>query len=167
MSVRAMSTMAARSGAGKGNAKAALDTTLGKIAAFIPSEILALYLFMWGVANPAATDRRTPWALFWASLGALVAYVVLNHMLDRKSVAESNEKIADRAKRAQGPTATKTGWVLLMAAVAFTAYAASLPQTPFLDVNSNANTIGAIVAAGLAIFLPMIGKLVGVSPDTD
>lgn len=157
-----MGTMAARTGTG--NQKAALDTTLGKIAAYIPSEILALYLFMWGVANPSSTDKATPWALFWVSMGALVVYVVLNHALDRKDIKTLNLTRA-RDKQLPLPQKKRTLAVLVMAAAAFIAYAAALPQAPFLQVNSNANTIGAIAAAVLAVFLPMFGRLVGVTAE--
>lgn len=126
------------------------DTAIGRIATFIPSEILALYATMYGTIRPTSEDQQTQWTLFSIAVALLALHVWLTWLLEYK-------------KTETRPARGRSWTVFLMALLAFSAYAATLPDNPFLHLNPNATAYGAVAAGILAVFLPMVGDFFGIS----
>jgi hypothetical protein len=152
MSIMAMSRQAARTKAEAGDGKP-LDSALAKIAAYIPSEVIATYLAVLGIWQPDSKAER--WACFGVNSGLLAALCVLGWALQRQAAPTP-------AKR---PTLQHLFWVFIIAAVAFVTYAMAVPGSAFTSVWSDATKFGGIAALLLAAVLPSFGKLVGVDPE--
>ncbi len=138
--------------AGAGD-KAPLDSTLAKIAAYIPGEVVATYVAVLGIWQPKT--RAASWGCFAAGMGLLIAIAWIGWALQRKAAATP----------AAQPTLQHLAWVFLIGAVAFTTYAMAVPGSAFAFEWSDATKFGAIAAFLLAAVLPSFGKLVGVDPD--
>lgn len=164
MSVATMTTMAARTG--NENDKAALDTQLGKTAAYIPSEVLGIYVAVLGLVTPGAQEWGLKRTMYVGTLLVLLLFISLRYLVERKSIREANNSAAAIGGRSvPEPKMRYQVAAAVMAIVAFTAYYMALPGSFFEKYWSNSTIYGAIAAILLALFLPMIGVLVGVSPE--
>jgi hypothetical protein len=159
MSVATMQTMALRTDAAKKNDKASLDTQLGAVAAYIPSEVLAAYTTALGVTATVSDKGVVKWALYFGTVVLVAAYVALKYAGDRK-VAKA-KKAADPS--AKIPPVAPQIWVVVLALVAFTAYVMALPGSPF--GGNGVNIVGGLLVIAFAVLLPLVGKLVGVTPE--
>lgn len=154
MSVMTMTTMAAAGAASSArtmNGKPTVSSQLGVIAAYIPSEVLAVYTTALGLTATVAEDRWVKWALYIGTLVVMVLFIALRWANARKQ-----------------PGATTGGggaqvWVAILAGVAFTAYVMALPGSPFGE--GGINIAGGLLVIVLALLLPLVGKLVGVTPE--
>jgi len=132
-----------------GVAKKSVESALEKITAFIPSEVIGLYVS--GVAIFSPQEAQTKWGIFFICLALIPAFMSLDYMLRKKRQAP----IANR----------KTNAVLfIFAGAAFTAWAAALPDTPFLSFSSRASQIGGWAVILLAAFMYKVAELLDVAP---
>jgi len=159
MSVATMQTMASRTAVTRRNDKASLDTQMGTIAAYIPSEVLAAYTTALGVTATVSDEDAVKWALYAGTAVLMGTFVGLRYAVDRKAAI---------AKRAEDPAIVippfgRQVWVVVLALAAFTTYVMALPGSPF--GGDGVNIAGGLLVIALALLLPWIGKLVGVSPQ--
>jgi len=124
-----------------------ISDTAGKIVAFIPADVVSVYVAGLGIFQPQSQLSR--WLVFFVCL-ALVPFFAL--------LGGSNPP------GPAGPvTAKARAFVTLAGAVAFVAWCAALPESPFLAVLPEANRIGAFAAVVLTGVLPVIGARLGVT----
>lgn len=123
--------------------QAALET----IAAYIPSEALAVYIAAIGVLQPASSVER--W--FWLGIGllAVLVFAVLG-ALDREVRLPTDKLVI----------------VIVLGVISFLAYAGALPDSPFLQFDVRATAVAGIVALALSLGLPRLARIVGVAPGT-
>lgn len=158
MSIATMTTMASRTNTEKPNDKAALDTQMGTIAAYIPSEILAAYTTALGVTATLSSRIEVKWLLYGGTLVVMLIFVVLRYANERKEA----QRVRETEPTTPLPDGVKQFWVVVLAAVSFTAYVMALPGSPF--GGDEVNIGGGLAVIVLALLMPQIGKLVGVSP---
>lgn len=130
-----------------------LTGTLSKIAAYIPSEVIATYLALVGIINP--TTRTSKWACFGVAVGLLVALCYLGWELQRRNATTAAAK----------PTARHLIAVLALALISFVTYGMAIPGSAFDTLWAQATVYGGCAALVLSALLPSIGQLVGVDPD--
>lgn len=158
MSVATMTKMASRKPVvDSSNDKASLDARLGTIAAYIPSEVLAAYTTALGVTATVSEAGWVRWALYIGTLVVMVLYIALRYGNARKQQART------AGANGSGQGAGAQVWVAILAGVAFTAYVMALPGSPFGD--GGVNIAGGLLVVVLALLLPQVGKLVGVTPE--
>ena len=160
MSIAAMTRLAAeREGQKTIGTEAAADagkevrTATEKIAAFIPSEAIGFYVAGFGIFSPGTQSGK--WVLFFVSLGFLALVMSLNYLLEKKRA---------KSKSTPAPTMTQVLTLLAFAVVAFAAWAAAMPDTPFLTFGANATAVGGWAVIGLAVIMYKVAELVDVAP---
>jgi hypothetical protein len=121
------------------------QASLEAIAAWIPSEALALYIAALGAFNP--TTQTAGFVVLALGLGFVILFVAFS-ALDRKT----------------RPPMDKTIIVAGIGLVSFTVYAAALPSSPFEAVFPQASVVAAFVALVMASILPRVAGLLGVAP---
>jgi hypothetical protein len=121
------------------------QASLEAIAAYIPSEAIALYLAALGAFQPSSLTSKVFWLV--VGLGFVAGLVVLG-ALDRKT----------------RPPRDKTLIVIGIGLVSFTVYAAAIPGSPFLELHPQATIAAGFIALVMATFLPRIAGLLGVAP---
>ncbi|MFN8584272.1 MAG: hypothetical protein U0446_02955 [Dehalococcoidia bacterium] len=120
-----------------------------RVVKHIPSEVVTFYLFLVGFVaaqdSPSVGQR-------WGVYAIAVAGVVLYTLWAAKK----------RAGAGGAPLGTRNLAIILgISLLAFTAWAASMPATPFLEVTSDANFWGTIAAAAVTLLAPAITGLLG------
>ncbi len=131
-----------------------LQSALRLLAAYIPSEALAVYIAVLGLLNPspAATGQDVMIVRLICLLIGLVVAVSLPF------VTFKGGSLTRREQR------KRQAIVAVMAAVAFVVYAATMPS---FFLNATILTIGwsqwaAVVAILVALFLPQVARRLGV-----
>jgi hypothetical protein len=119
----------------QGKVGAALD----KITAFVPSEALGAYTVGLGVFSP--TTYPAKWWIFGICLALIPILMVFTYL--------SQQKTGNTGKP------PFTSWLVLVsfALIAFVAWAASLPNTPFLEFTPEGVTPQATTVAGWAVVI--------------
>ena len=118
------------------------------VTAYIPSEAVGLYVSALAIFAPDTAAIR------WAILGGTVALIPLLLVLTGRTVDSGGTK--------RSLTWKSLITLSIIGTVAFVAWAASLPGTPFLAVTSYANKCGAVAVLLLAAILPRLATLLGV-----
>ena len=129
------------------------DSILGKLTAFIPTEIIAAWGGILGVIAPTKDSER--WCIFVGALAVLLVVLLLDFALKDKR-AKATDPTAN-------PTATdrKTKAFLIMGS-SFSAWALASPGTP-LDTTGARWAFGAAVILTLVIY--KIAELWDVAPN--
>jgi hypothetical protein len=134
------------------------QTALEKI--IIPSEVIGIYVAGLGIlsgseASGPEKEAGIGWALFVFCLLVIPVIVAVNVQL---------------RKRASGTEAglgwSKVALLCAFAALAFAAWTAALPDTPFLDLHPYANRIGAFAVVVLGVLMPGVAQLLGLIPES-
>lgn len=149
-----MSQQAART-ASPGVDPPPLTSALSKLAAYIPSEVIASYLALVGIIQPESA--RSKWACFGVACGLLVALCYLGWALQRRSAAATDSTTS--------PTLRHLVAVLALASVSFVAYGMALPGSAFTSLWADATLYGGAAALVLSALLPSVGQLIGVDPE--
>jgi hypothetical protein len=148
MSVARLVSMAANSDS------SATDSSLGKVAAYIPSEVLGTYTAVLGVTASVEGKDWMPWAIYLGTLVLLVVYALLLYGNERRTAAAGTPNDTPLLRNQWAP--------ILMAALAFSAYVMALPGSPF--GGTDMNVLGGVLAIVLALLFPLVGSLIGVCP---
>ena len=130
------------------------NSVLSQVATYIPSEVVATYVALQGIfstGSESTASEPTKWVLFGVGVALCVALPVLNFITTRQAVPPA-------ADGAAAPKWSKQFIVIVMAIVAFTAYAMALPSTVFNDLFKSANLDGAAAALVLAVLMPAIAN---------
>jgi hypothetical protein len=120
-----------------------------KISAFIPSEVLGIYVAGLGILSPESDTGK--WWIFGICLTLVPVFMVLDYLERRK---RSSLKLGARI----GVT------LLIFATLAFVAWAAALPGTPFLSLSPRGTTIGGWAVVILAAFMYRMAAVLDVVP---
>ena len=136
-----------------------VESSLERIAQWIPTEAVGIYIALLGLITPDDADAR--WILFGIGVLLVVLFLVLNTALVNKRGAEEWKK--------QGKTGTppklagkRLRALLLLTLTAFVAWACALPATPFLDWWSDATVLGGAAVIVLAPFYPKVAELLDI-----
>ncbi|GAB2844915.1 hypothetical protein GCM10022221_50270 [Actinocorallia aurea] len=127
------------------------DTALNRVAAFIPSEAVAVYLALWAFIDP--DEPLAKWTVFGVGLALVLAFYFLAYLQRRRAVAGVD-----------GPPARSVGVtlvLLLFAVVAFTAWAAAMPGNPFTQFTDQAVKIGGGAIIVLGVLMPKVADVLG------
>ena len=146
------------------------NSVLSQVATYIPSEVVATYVALQGIfstGSASTASESTKWVLFGVGVALCVALPVLNFITTRQAAVSAAEQAAAPAAEQAVPAAangaaapkwSKQFIVIVMAIVAFTAYAMALPSTVFNDLFKSANLDGAAAALVLAVLMPAIAN---------
>ena len=124
-----------------------------KITAFIPSEVVGIYIAVFGILAPAETDNVTKWWIFGICAVLLIPFFIGMGYLAKK--------------RKKEPTPTRPVLLILLACavVAFAAWACALPGTPFQQVfGGRATQIGGAAVIVLALVLYSVAEELNAVP---
>jgi hypothetical protein len=128
----------------------AVSTAMEKIAAFVPTEVIGLYVSGLGILAP--TEAGGQWLLFGICALMIPLLMYLSYLL--------------RKQKELPPPSPLTSLILGgLALVAFAAWASALPSTPFVALlGERAHLIGGFAVLVLSILMPQIAAVLGVSP---
>src|ERR1035438_8799805 len=156
-------------------------TALAQITTYIPSDVVATYVALLGIFSKGSDSVK--WGLFGVGVALCAVLPVLNFLSSRNTVSPPagnsaplppGQAPAAQAPAAQAPAAQaprsgdrRPTWgkqigVIIMAIVAFTAYAMALPSTIFATVVSAASLWGAASALVLAALMPAVAGAIGI-----
>lgn len=130
------------------------DTALNRVAAFIPSEAVAVYLALWAFIDPRAAVAK--WTVFGVGLVLVIAFYLLAYLQRRRAVTSGGGDSPARSLRV-------TLLLLLFAMVAFTAWAAAMPGNPFTQFGDGAMKVGGGAIIVLGVLLPRVADVLGLS----
>lgn len=125
--------------------RSAVQGALEAIAAYIPSEALAVYIAAIGILQPQGTTE--PWVWLAIGLGLVVLFSVIG-ALDREVRTPIDKLVI----------------VIVFGLLSFAAYAGALPGSPFLQLDARATAAAGVVALALSYALPKIARIVKVAP---
>jgi hypothetical protein len=123
-------------------------SALDQIVAYVPTEVIRIYIAGVGIVGPAG---RAKWGLLLLSTALIPLFVWLS------------DRIARQSDPSVPKAYSKLAWVCLLAACAFLAWAAALPETPFLDFSEKATRLGSFAAVVLAAIIPKVAAAVGIA----
>jgi hypothetical protein len=120
---------------------------IAQIATYIPSDVVATYVALEGIFPRGSETVK--WILFGVGIALCIALPMLNLITSDMSTA--------------------TGWgkqvvVIILAIVAFTAYAMAIPGSAFASLVPEATRWGAASALVLALIMPFIADAFGIKP---
>lgn len=125
MSIMRMSNLAAQREtdlvkkvqASSGRRDAEIEGALDKIASYIPSEVIGTYVAICGII--ASDSAMAKWIIFGVSIVLIPILTLMGNALARK-------------RGLTAPTPRSTFYIILLACVAFCAWAAALPDNPLV-----------------------------------
>jgi hypothetical protein len=120
-----------------------------KIAAFVPTEVIALYVTGLGIFAPTSAEGK--WSIFFICALLIPAVMGIGYWENQK-------------KGLPAPGGRIFGLLLAMAVVAFCAWASAMPNTPFLEFGDRATLVGGFVVLILSLLMPRIAVLLGAAP---
>lgn len=132
------------------------STTLSAIAAYIPTELLTIYVAVVAALNATTTDAA-PNPSAWP---ALIIFVIVTPVVVWLVYAGKVRKAKKTLPLSIGQWPK---WEMMAATIAFAAWAFAFPQTPFADFSwynaAIAGLVVLIVTTGLGLLAPVIGTL--------
>jgi hypothetical protein len=129
--------------------KKAVESAMEKISAFIPSEIIGIYVAGFGILSPESDAGK--WWIFGVCFALIPVLIWLNYL--------------GHKKRADATLTVKITIVLLVfAMIAFVAWAAALPGTPFLTFSARATAFGGWAVIILAVIMYRVADLLDIVP---
>jgi hypothetical protein len=129
--------------------KAVSESAMQKVLAFVPAEIIGIYVAIFGIATPKSANAK--WTVYAICVAVLLALMLFNYFLSRK-------------KKETVPNWWRLLLIIGLALVGFTAWAAAMPETPFLACHPRATMAAGIAAPILALLMPKIAELCDVAP---
>ena len=128
-------------------------TALEKITAFIPSEVIGIYVAGLGIfSSKEGIAEGVKMAIFWIALALVPVFVWINVRIQNKPPA-------------QPPNWGKCVLLVLFAAVAFVAWAAAIPESPF-DLEGYSGQVGAFGVVVLGLVMPGLAQVLGVTRES-
>ncbi|MEO5874388.1 MAG: hypothetical protein ABIS86_06065 [Streptosporangiaceae bacterium] len=131
------------------------DSALTRVAAFIPSEAVAVYLALWSFIGPDTSTTR--WVVFAIGLALVPTFYLLAYLQRRRMVGVNQGEV---------PPQRSLRVVLLLlvfAMLAFTAWAMAMPDNPFLDLTDQALKFGGGAVIVLGILMPRAADVLGLN----
>jgi hypothetical protein len=136
--------------AGTPDSQSAMTTALKVIATYIPTEVLTLYVaVLAAIQIPNRTSYRSLWAAFYVFLGATPVIVWLVYAAKVRAAG----KPLPLAPR-QWPI-----WEMSSAAIAYTAWAFALPETPFKEFNWYSAALAGVIVLIISTVLGLVAPL--------
>jgi hypothetical protein len=132
-------------------AKPTIDSAMEKITAFIPSEIIGIYIAGFGILAPVTTEGK--WWIFGICVALIPLFMLLNYLRNRK-------------RQLPVPGRGRSLVLVVCALVAFTAWASAMPNTPFLAITPLATQIGGFAVLVVAGILYAVADLLDIFPKT-
>ena len=123
---------------------------LEKVTAFVPSEVIGFYVAGLGILTPATSEGK--WWMFAICLVLIPVLMALTYLA--------------QTRRAEAGTPPFRLWLILVAfaIVAFVAWTAALPATPFLDFTPRATVIAGVAVLILAVLMYRVADLLDIVP---
>jgi hypothetical protein len=128
-----------------------VTSALDQIVAYVPSEVIGIYIAGVGIIGPASDRAR--WGLLVFSLLMIPAFIWLSDSIERRADPKTPK------------AASKLVWVCVLAGAAFVAWSAALPDTPFLKLSAKATQIGSFLAVVLSFLMPKVAAALGIAPN--
>lgn len=157
--IRTKAAAAASTGSSGGQPVGSVDTAVKsaaeKITAFIPSDVIGIYIAGLGVFTPGTTKAK--WWVFGIAAALAPIFLLIAYFVEKR-----NDK-----QRASGQTQRRIIDYLLLALfaeVAFVFWAAAFPESPFLSITPIATKIAAFGMVILAAVMPSIASICGLVP---
>jgi hypothetical protein len=127
-----------------------VQAALSKLTAFVPSEVVGLYISGLGILTPTTVAGK--WWIFGVCLLLIPIFLGLNYLIQKK---QAGKEPPDRST-----------WAILLAfaVVAFVAWSAALPETPFLYFSPRATVIAGFAVLILAAVMHRAADLFGIIP---
>jgi hypothetical protein len=138
----------ARKPVGTNADEGAVKKELGRITAFVPTEVVSTYVAILGITTPNSHVWR--WVLLLVI--ALLAVFLCWYFWKTASI---------------GLPAKALTWSIVFALVGLAAWAAALPSSPFFSFDGYSTTIGGIAVLIAAPVIPRLATLVGVAPPKE
>jgi hypothetical protein len=129
-----------------------VQAALSKLTAFVPSEVVGLYISGLGILTP--TTYTAKWAIFAICLVLIPVFIGLNYLIQKKQAGK------------EAPAASTWFFILLFALVAFVAWSAAIPDTPFLYFSDRATIIAGFLVLVLAAVMYKAADLLGIVPKS-
>ncbi|GAA3218257.1 hypothetical protein [Actinocorallia longicatena] len=129
------------------------STALSKVAAFIPTEAVAVYLALVAFFNPDGDVMR--WVVFGIGVVLVPVFYFLAYMNRRRAVG------ADGG--APEPSLRVTLLLLVFALLAFVAWAAAMPNNPFEQFTDEATKFGGGAIIVLGVLMPQAAGALGLT----
>ena len=129
--------------------KTSTDSYMQKIAAFIPSEIIGIYVAGLGIFSPDTDYAK--WLLFGICIVLIPIIMWLDFLVQKKKEAD---KLSGKIKFV----------LLIFALVAYVAWTAAMPGTPFLSFNENATLFGGFAVIILAVVMYRAAEVLDIVP---
>jgi len=126
-----------------------VQSALDKIAAYIPSEVIGTYVAISGILLPTSANPK--WIIFGIALLLIPLLTLVGNAIAKK-------------RGLTAPSGRATVWIIVLACVAFCAWALALPDNPLVDYYDDASRIGGVAVIVLAVLLPQVAELLGISP---
>ena len=130
-----------------GSESRSTDTAIERIAAYIPAEVMAVYIAGFSILQPRSVTGK--WAVFAA--GALLVPVFVKVSA---GIGHENHRQALRPRDFFA--------LVLFAFLAYLAWTAAIPESPFTMFHEEANRYGAFCAVVLSVLLPRAAVLLGI-----
>jgi hypothetical protein len=118
------------------------------VAAYVPSEVLAIYVSAVGMFYPS--NPSTKWILFTLASVLIPVIIAISAAAGKTNTTPSRVTPMMQAKLAA------------LGMLAFAAWAAAMPDGPFVVMGSEATKVGAVAVLVLAALLPGLAKILGV-----
>jgi hypothetical protein len=138
-----------------------VNKSLSTVAAFIPSEALALYVALLGVFIGTSSDREyaAKWFIFALGL-AVTCLAIFDGYVSARRVHAANPETTP------APSLGRFVKIVVFALIAFTIYVMAMPDNPFEqlanDSDVNINAVSGVLALLAGFVLPMVASWLGV-----
>lgn len=126
-----------------------IESALESVAAYIPSEVVSAYIAALGIFSPK--ENILKWVIY---LICVILILILIY-------------ISARIAQKKGLPKQKNSYHViqfLIGLVAFTTWVSAMPETPFLELTSYANQIGALLAVIFSLLMPRIAEMLDIKP---
>lgn len=138
----------ARSTGENSRASTPATSTLSSIAAYIPTEILTVYVAV--VAALGSGDRTVQWVAFWFFLIVTPIVVWLTYA----------GKVRQATGTVPGAIREWPKWEMVAATIAYLAWAFALPETPFAELSFYSAAIAAVVVLVVTTAIGLVAPVV-------
>jgi threonine/homoserine efflux transporter RhtA len=132
--------------------KETVQDALSKLTAFVPSEVVGLYIAGLGTLTPATSVGK--WCIFGICMLLIPAFMWVSYLIQKKQADKEN------------PTPRRWFILLVFAWVAFIAWSAALPSTPFLDIDPRATVIAGVAVLALSSLMSKLARALDIAPQS-
>ncbi len=124
---------------------------LGAIVAYIPSEVILLYVAGLAAISSDSRSLTGQWILFWVLLVATPLALWLTYGSRLVTAGRGLPLHPKRWPKVE----------MAFATIAFAAWAAALPDSPFREIENYGQALSGFVVLAVTVILPMVAPVVG------